>query len=555
MRRQVRDRGVAPASPATSARASSAASRATRITTASGISMSDASAAVRTACTASCAARAATRVRPGAAQRVVDAHHGFPGRDLVGDGLVVLVDRARDGADVVAVEPAAARRRTPSSSTAWVNGAPAPETERILGVPPGVSRRPGSGPARRGCRPPRPGARRSPASRRIVTRTITPPTITSTRPGSSPGLWRRCVERLGREGAEHVLDRGLGQAEWWIRSRSYSGEPELDRGHRRHRAREPDERLARPSTPGTSRIDVGDVLAHDVHRLAQLLGRGRIGVQPRLGEPHAADVDRQHALGLGRCRRRTRSSRRRCRRRGTARLARVVEPRRRAEERERGLLLAGEQLGLGRRGSRPRARRSRRGSSRRAPRSSRSRAPRSTPPSSSITVAVLAQRRERPLDRFGREPARSRRRPGPSRVIVIRRSSVHERARRGRSTRRRAGGSSWCRCRSPRLSSARSSARGRCAPRPSGRPGRRRRRGTRRSGRAGTSRPGGCRRRRRTGAARSSPPASAAFALARVRARGPRRAPRDRPSASAARTPPSASSRDTARDQSGATSQ
>ena len=40
-----------------------------------------------------------------APQRVVDAHHVFPGLDLVGDGLVVLVDRAGDRAQVLSREP------------------------------------------------------------------------------------------------------------------------------------------------------------------------------------------------------------------------------------------------------------------------------------------------------------------------------------------------------------------------------------------------------------------------------------------------------------------
>ena len=40
------------------------------------------------------------------------------------------------------------------------------------------------------------------------------------------------------------------------------------------------------------------MLAHDVHGLAQLFGGRRVGVQPRLGEAHAADVDRHLPLGL-----------------------------------------------------------------------------------------------------------------------------------------------------------------------------------------------------------------------------------------------------------------
>ena len=86
------------------------------------------------------------------------------------------------------------------------------------------------------------------------------------------------------------------------------------------------------------------------------------------------------------------------------RVAGTVELGGRAEERERGLLVTGEQLELGAEDLRRRpeevvavgrvARRARRG-----------RADASTPPSSSMTRPVLAQRRQRALDRVGREPA------------------------------------------------------------------------------------------------------------------------------------------------------
>ena len=56
-------------------------------------------------------------------------------------------------------------------------------------------------------------SRRSRAPAASPTSTIAPPTITSTRPGSRPGLCARCAARLGRERAEHVLGRGARQAE------------------------------------------------------------------------------------------------------------------------------------------------------------------------------------------------------------------------------------------------------------------------------------------------------------------------------------------------------
>ena len=43
-------------------------------------------------------------------------------------------------------------------------------------------------------------------------------------------------------------------------------------------------------------VDVGEVVAHDRHRDAQLLGRRRIGMEELLGEPDATDVDRHQLL-------------------------------------------------------------------------------------------------------------------------------------------------------------------------------------------------------------------------------------------------------------------
>ena len=71
-------------------------------------------------------------------------------------------------------------------------------------------------------------------------------------------------------------------------------------GERNHLAA----RAIAASTSATSAVD--------------LVARRRVGREVPLGQPHAADVDAARRDRLGRCRARTRSSRRRCRRRGTA---------------------------------------------------------------------------------------------------------------------------------------------------------------------------------------------------------------------------------------------
>ena len=125
---------------------------------------------------------------------------------------------------------------------------------------------------RRGCRPRTRASRRSPSGACTDTTTIAPPTITSTRPGSSPGLWRRCSigsvasvrntsSAAARRQAEVVDAVALGRRRRRARSRRASTPCPRSRSA-----------CSRCAAPGTSAVDVGEVVAHDRHGLAQLLG-------------------------------------------------------------------------------------------------------------------------------------------------------------------------------------------------------------------------------------------------------------------------------------------
>ena len=90
-------------------------------------------------------------------------------------------------------------------------------------------------------------------------------------------------------------------------------------------------------------LDVGDVIADHGHRVRQLLRRGGIGVQELLGDAHATDVHRDETVGrvgaeheLGGATTDVDDEIRRGR----------VEVGGRTEERQRGLFLTREQLGL-----------------------------------------------------------------------------------------------------------------------------------------------------------------------------------------------------------------
>ena len=160
-----------------------------------------------------------------------------------------------------------------------------------------------SGRGRRGCRPRRPASRRSPSAACTDTTTITPPTITSTRPGSSPGLCAPLRDRLGRERAEDLLGRGARQPEVV---------DALALATRRHRARSrpsstpcPRCRSAssRCAAPGTARSTSARWSRTTDTATLSSSARRRVGVQELLGEPHAADVDRDAARRARRCRR------------------------------------------------------------------------------------------------------------------------------------------------------------------------------------------------------------------------------------------------------------
>ena len=125
-----------------------------------------------------------------------------------------------------------------------------------------------------------------PKARITLTSTTTPPTITSTRSGSRPGFCAALGVGLGGEGAEHVLGRGLGDAEVVDRSRSYSVSPCSIDATVADRAREADERR-RVDDPVNARADVGEQVAHDRHRVRQLLGRRRVRVEELLGDAYA----------------------------------------------------------------------------------------------------------------------------------------------------------------------------------------------------------------------------------------------------------------------------
>ncbi len=173
------------------------------------------------------------------------------------------------------------------------------------------------------------------------TTTIAPPTITSTRPGSSPGLSTPLGDRLGREHPEHLLGGGPREAET-VDPIAAARDP---RRARSRRASTPCRRCRRASSPGGGArhqtVDVGEMIADDRDGLAQLLGFGRIAVQELLGETHAADVDRAQPFGLVAARDELRGA--------AADVHHEVRPRfgetgGGAEVFEPGLVLAGEQL-------------------------------------------------------------------------------------------------------------------------------------------------------------------------------------------------------------------
>ena len=157
-----------------------------------------------------------------------------------------------------------------------------------------------------------------PNRRNSATSTQQPPTITSARASSRPGLWMRSAQRLGGERAEHVLGRVAGEHEVVDGVAVVGGEPDLDRGDRGDRAGQADER-AGLGAAGDLADHVVEVGVGEADAGGQLLGQRRVVVEELLGQPHAADVDRHHALDVVGAEDELGRARRRCRRRGTGR--------------------------------------------------------------------------------------------------------------------------------------------------------------------------------------------------------------------------------------------
>ena len=175
----------------------------------------------------------------------------------------------------------------------------------------------------------------------MPTSTTAPPTITSTRPGSRPGLCARCSAVSVASVRNTSSAAARVRQKWWIFSGSYSGSPSSIAATVVTVPARPTS-VAASAAPGIDARHVGDEVAHGGDRVRQLLGRGRIGLEELLGDAHASHVERhetggrvgaEHELGgattdvddeVGRGR---------------------VEVGGGAEERQRGLLLAREQLG------------------------------------------------------------------------------------------------------------------------------------------------------------------------------------------------------------------
>ena len=333
-----------------------------------------------------------------------------------------------------------------------------------------------------------------PQCRITATTTIAPPTITSTRPGSSPGLCRRCA--IGSVASVRNTSSAAARVsrKWWMRVARRRVDAELDRGQRPHRSRRPDRASwrvrtrreprgrrrrggrARPTPPGSAPRASADRECRNcsVRRTQpmsiEISPSGSSVPTMNSVEPPPTSTTR---YGSG-----------------------SVEAGGRAEELEPRLLVAREQLGphaeqlLGRVEELVAVRRvARRARRRRA---------------HALDAEVVDRRAgtraaPRACARSRRDAAsRSRSTPWPRRVIRVRRSIGHELGVAARAVDvgdeqpRRVGadvdGGDARHCR--------------CSSHPATRRDRRRRRGCTRSARAGTSRRGASRRRRRADAAR-----------------------------------------------------
>ena len=253
-----------------------------------------------------------------------------------------------------------------------------------------------------------------------------PPTMTSTRPGSSPGLWRRSAAGSVASVRNTSSAAARVRRKWWMRSRSYSARPCST-------AATVDTVPATPMTVPASRIRRDGAARRrrggrrTTRRARRPAPRARAGRTARNCSVRRTqpDVGGRHADPSGPARRaRTRSSPRRCRPRATGgEVAGRGRPWRR-QEGEPALLVPSSSSG-------------------RAPRTS------STAPKKLVTVGGVARRARGRRPYLGRRPARRsppgrpgrpstlramasgcRRRsastPWPSRVIVMRRASVDQ---------------------------------------------------------------------------------------------------------------------------------
>ena len=105
-------------------------------------------------------------------------------------------------------------------------------------------------------------------------------------------------EALGREGAEHVFGSGAGEHEAVQRIAVVLREADLDRGDRGDGAADADERRC-VRHGGQLAEHVVEVRVDEREGVAQLLGRGWIGLQLLLGQADAADRDRDSPVERG----------------------------------------------------------------------------------------------------------------------------------------------------------------------------------------------------------------------------------------------------------------
>ena len=158
-----------------------------------------------------------------------------------------------------------------------------------------------------------------PSVRTKATSAQQPPTITSARASSNPGLWIRSARRSVASVRNTSSIASRVRWKWWIWSRSYSASPISTARDGRDGAGQADDGARPPVAPGTSRTRSSNQAVASAMALDSSSGAGGSLVEVLLGEADAPDVERADRPRPGRCRPCTRSSRRRCRRPGTAR--------------------------------------------------------------------------------------------------------------------------------------------------------------------------------------------------------------------------------------------